>query len=325
MKTSFIVITILLCLFLFSCPPPPLDRDFRQDMRNFVQDISAYTKNIDGDFIIIPQNGHELYTTNSEPDGPPDTTYLWAIDGVGREDLFYGYDEDDEPTPADERNEMIDYLDIAETYDVEALVTDYCSTTGNVDTSYDENSNLGYISFAADSRELDTIPVYPAVPYHQNPDDIYDLYDAQNFLYLLNPGEYTTKPEYLNALRATNYDLLIIDLFYDGTDILSPANVTSLKVKNSGEDRLVIAYMSIGEAEDYRYYWDDDWYDDPPEWIETENPDWPGNYIVRYWYKEWQDIIYGNNDSYVKKIIDAGFNGVYLDIIDAYEYFEEKY
>lgn len=35
----------------------------------------------------------------------------------------------------------------------------------------------------------------------------------------------------------------------------------------------------------------------------------------------WQAIIYGNDNSYLKKIIDAGFDGVYLDIIDAFEYF----
>jgi len=56
--------------------------------------------------------------------------------------------------------------------------------------------------------------------------------------------------------------------------------------------------------------------------LEEENPNWEGNYKVRYWEPEWQDIIYGNDSSYLKKILDAGFDGVYLDIIDAFEYFE---
>jgi len=45
---------------------------------------------------------------------------------------------------------------------------------------------------------------------------------------------------------------------------------------------------------------------------------------VAYWDESWQQIIYGNNSSYLKKILDADFDGVYLDIIDAYEYFEEQ-
>tara|TARA_Y100000782_G_C10186254_1_gene266778 strand:+ start:5809 stop:6066 length:258 start_codon:yes stop_codon:yes gene_type:complete len=59
-----------------------------------------------------------------------------------------------------------------------------------------------------------------------------------------------------------------------------------------------------------------------PSFLAEENPDWEGNYNVKYWNTDWQNIIYGNNDAYVKKIIDTGFDGVYLDIIDAFEYFE---
>jgi cysteinyl-tRNA synthetase len=81
--------------------------------------------------------------------------------------------------------------------------------------------------------------------------------------------------------------------------------------------------MSIGEAEDYRYYWKPEWKRNPPAWLGKVNPDWPGCYKVHYWDKNWQDIIFGNNSSYLKRILDAGFDGAYLDIIDAFEYFEE--
>ena len=53
------------------------------------------------------------------------------------------------------------------------------------------------------------------------------------------------------------------------------------------------------------------------------NPNWAGNFKVQYWNPTWQSIIYGNETSYVKKIINAGFDGVYLDIIDAFQYFED--
>jgi cysteinyl-tRNA synthetase len=87
---------------------------------------------------------------------------------------------------------------------------------------------------------------------------------------------------------------------------------------------LVFAYCSIGEAEKYRYYWRSEWDSNPPDWLEQENPNWPGNFLVKYWDEEWQNIIYGNEDSYVRKILDAGFSGIYMDIIDAFEYFENK-
>ncbi len=53
---------------------------------------------------------------------------------------------------------------------------------------------------------------------------------------------------------------------------------------------------------------------------EPENPNWPGNYKVRYWDPEWQAIIF----EYEDKILNAGFDGVYLNIIDAFEYWEDN-
>ena len=112
-----------------------------------------------------------------------------------------------------------------------------------------------------------------------------------------------------------------MDYFFNDEEFTA-LDIITLKTKNNSGTRLVISYMSIGEAENYRYYWKDDWKNNPPNWLEHENPNWEGNYKVRYWHKEWQSIIYGNDNSYLKKIIDAGFDGVYLDIIDAFEYFE---
>ena len=75
--------------------------------------------------------------------------------------------------------------------------------------------------------------------------------------------------------------------------------------------------MSIGEAEDYRFYWREEWDDSGPSWLDVENADWPGNYKVRFWDSGWQSIML----QYADRILAAGFDGVYLDIIDAYEVF----
>ena len=49
------------------------------------------------------------------------------------------------------------------------------------------------------------------------------------------------------------------------------------------------------------------------------NSEWEGNYKVRYWDPEWQAIIL----EYVKKIAQAGFDGLYMDVVDAWEYWKE--
>ena len=298
-------------------------RDYRQNMRDFVQNISTYAKEFNSDFIIIPQNGLELLTKNGSPNGSLSEMYLDSIDGIGREDLLYGYDSDDVPTPIPERNYMTSFLDIVENNGVEVLVTDYCSTQSRVNDSYIQNNAKGYISYAADHRELDNIPTYPNNPFNENSNNITTLSEANNFLYLINPSSFSTKTQFLDAIRNTNYDIVLIDAFFmDKTFTFE--DISILKIKANGRSRLIICYMSIGEAEDYRYYWKSNWETNPPTWIEEENPDWEGNYKVRYWDSSWQNIIYGNDESYLKKIIDVGFDGVYLDIIDGYEYFEKQ-
>ncbi len=294
---------------------------FKQEMRNFVQNLSYYAKGFDADFIIIPQNGQELVTDNGDTDGNPVTSYLNSIDGAGREDLFFGYDDDDAATPKVEADYMLVFLDVCEDNDVEVLVTDYCFSHQKMDESYAKNNAKGFISFAAPERELNVIPDYPPEPYNVNANDINSLADAKNFLYLLNPENYDSRQDFISALSETNYDVIIMDCFFDEQEYTSE-EVSTLKTKENGGSRLVISYMSIGEAEDYRYYWQSGWKSNPPNWLAGENPDWGGNYKVRYWVKEWQNIIYGNESSYIYKIIMAGFDGVYLDIIDAFEYFE---
>lgn len=315
----------LLCLLIpfVSCSNDDYpDLDFRQEMRDFVTGISGYAKDTIPGFVIIPQNGIELVSNNGEETGTLNAGYLSAIDGHGQEDLFYGYYNDDQATPAVDYTYLQAFLDRSKTGGNTILVTDYCSTPSKMADSYTRNHTAGYVSFAASSRELDNIPDYPTTIHEVNSSVITDLSQVKNFLYLINPQNYSSKTDFINAVTSTNYDLLIMDLFFDETTEFTEAEITQLKNKANGGKRLVVSYMSIGEAEDYRYYWQPGWDSGSPSFIDDENPDWAGNFKVRYWEKGWQDIIFGNKDSYLKKILNAGFNGVYLDIIEAFEYFE---
>ena len=124
-----------------------------------------------------------------------------------------------------------------------------------------------------------------------------------------------------DLVAASPYDLMVIDYSRDGSaeQAFSRADVMAMQRKPDGTQRLVLAYLSIGEAEDYRSYWQRGWASSPPAWLGVENPDWPGNYAVRYWDQHWQSLILGGPDSYLDGIIAAGFDGVYLDRIDAFD------
>ncbi|MBL8567007.1 MAG: endo alpha-1,4 polygalactosaminidase [Hyphomicrobiaceae bacterium] len=121
------------------------------------------------------------------------------------------------------------------------------------------------------------------------------------------------------ALARTDFDLLVVDAGSgDGTWGLSQEEVKRLKAKPDGTRRLVVAYMNIGEAEDYRYYWKKAWAKKPPQWMGSENCRWKGDHRVRHWEREWHEILYGSPKSYLGRLIDAGYDGVYLDRVDIY-------
>ena len=141
---------------------------------------------------------------------------------------------------------------------------------------------------------------------------------------------------------ADGVDLLVVDYSRDGSEqrVLRPGEVDALRTRADGSRRIVLAYMSIGEAENYRFYWRRSWSPGHPSWIGPENPAWRGNFQVRYWERGWRDIImqpqvtlFGRiseawqpaNRAYLDRILEAGFDGVYLDRIDAFDHWSSEH
>ena len=120
----------------------------------------------------------------------------------------------------------------------------------------------------------------------------------------------------LDSIATSDLDLIVIDPVVEG-ERLGPAGVSSLRTKPDGGRRLVLAYLSVGEAESYRAYWQPGWRDAPPAWLGPENPRWPGSFAVRYWLPEWRGLLLGEGGMF-DAILSAGFDGVFLDRVDAY-------
>jgi cysteinyl-tRNA synthetase, unknown class len=123
-----------------------------------------------------------------------------------------------------------------------------------------------------------------------------------------------------DLISASGFDLAVVDYSADGSDehAFSKVDVAKMKMRDGKSDRILLSYLSIGEAEDYRYYWKPSWTDSRPEWVMPENEEWGGNYPVDFWHPDWQRTIYGEAGAFLDKIIAAGFDGVYLDRIDVY-------
>ena len=156
------------------------------------------------------------------------------------------------------------------------------------------------------------------------------IYSAQSspasFAYVLQANSLAkSKAEAITNFVACGRDWIVLDENFSNGEPWTAADLSAIRDGKSG--RKVIAYLSIGEAGDYRAYWNTNWdanrdgKPDPgaPDFLLTENPRWKGDYRVKYWHADWQRIILADAD----KIMAAGFDGVYLDIVDGFETFEQ--
>ncbi|MBU0641434.1 MAG: endo alpha-1,4 polygalactosaminidase [Planctomycetes bacterium] len=135
----------------------------------------------------------------------------------------------------------------------------------------------------------------------------------------------------IDALVNSAYDLLVLEPTntdrdnptFDAKSMVSRLHASSASV--AGKTKLVVAYIDIGEAEDWRYYWQNDWVAPTesqlgtPDFMVRPDPDgWAGNYPVAFWDTRWKDILINNTNSMLQKALDDGFDGIYMDWVEAY-------
>ncbi|MBI3272322.1 MAG: endo alpha-1,4 polygalactosaminidase [Planctomycetes bacterium] len=135
----------------------------------------------------------------------------------------------------------------------------------------------------------------------------------------------------LKLLASSAVDLVVLDHSRDGSEDAAYSSQEIALVRGSGASaKVALCYLSIGEAEDYRAYWKRDWRPETdtaagsPPFLGPVNPDWPGNYKVRYWLPEWKAVLRGGPSACLDRILAQGFDGVYLDIIDAYDFWRDR-
>ncbi|WFB37280.1 endo alpha-1,4 polygalactosaminidase [Kiritimatiellota bacterium B12222] len=144
-----------------------------------------------------------------------------------------------------------------------------------------------------------------------------------SFAYILQADAFAkSKADAIQQIKHCQRDWIILDPQYDQQTPWLPQDLSS--IRNNQARRKIIAYISIGEAEEYRAYWKQEWGANgkvntgAPSWLGKENPEWEGNYRVKYWDPEWQSLILHS----ISDAMEQGFDGVYLDIVDSFESYE---
>jgi len=107
------------------------------------------------------------------------------------------------------------------------------------------------------------------------------------FLYLLQPETVSTE-----EIAAQPFTWVVLEPGRTGgaDGEFTSTEIETIRTDGPCGDKIILAYLSIGEAEDYRDYWDPAWVDDQgmpredvaPAWLGPPNPNFDGNYKVRY-------------------------------------------
>jgi cysteinyl-tRNA synthetase len=142
------------------------------------------------------------------------------------------------------------------------------------------------------------------------------LDDVEHWVYMIDVN---LDADVVDEIVESEHDLVVLDFIpseEQNTDY--PMGEVVDRLHQADRPKLVLAYIDIGQAEDYRVYWEEDWQIGNPDWIVANDPDgWEGNFPVAYWRQEWQ-AIWLAEDGLISQIVAAGFDGVYLDWIEAY-------
>jgi cysteinyl-tRNA synthetase len=146
------------------------------------------------------------------------------------------------------------------------------------------------------------------------------LQDVRSWMYQFQGLESKNAVE---ALAGSPYDLLVVEpmgTYRAAKDFDMKGMVSHLHAGKRG--RLVLAYLDMGQADSNRAYWQKSW--KPPARGEKGDPDfllkpdpdgWKETYVVRPSDPRWQDLVLAD----VARVMSAGFDGLYLDWVEAYE------
>lgn len=301
-------------------------QDLREDMRGYVQAMATYAHSQKRGFLVIARDALELVIKRDVQDEKkisPAKTFMRSVDAIMQDGVFYGDTVVDQPASKETQPFVLDRLAMVESYGLPVVTMDYARTPRNIDTAYAEAERKKFIPFVAHrpDDQLTEIPPYPSRPFRENPNNILTIRDVKNYLYISDPAAFGRQDEFALRIHDTNYDLIVVDPF-SGRDAISKTAVETLKYKKLGARRLVFARIDIATAYSYRYYWRPEWKEGSPSFIAAPFPNDPDRYFVEYWRPEWQQIIFGNENSYLYGIISQGYDGVIVDGLRSFRFFE---
>lgn len=320
--------------------PPEKIINYRQKMRDNVIMLSNFAKSKNRDFQILVHEGEELldkylweyhlegynaarragvnasdptflaklraFTPDHRPAvGSPGSYYIQSIDGIVLNNLLC---RDRALSPA------------AKNSGLKIISIDKCDNPLKYDAALDASAGREILLYGFFNPDFafNNAKTQPLV--NENARNIFKLADAGNILFLIEENNYADKDDFINDIRNSNFDVIVIRPLFHNKIPFTPEEINSLKYKKNGTRRLIIAMMNVSEADDTEYYWKKEWKLGVPSWLKRASFVNPHAAITEYWHEDWKKII----AKYFQGIVDSGFDGAFLTGTQNYRYFEKQ-
>ena len=198
------------------------------------------------------------------------------------------------------------------------LSIENCPSQAMADNAWKWGVRDHVATFAAvNDAALDQLP--KGHPLHENAQPVDNASKIQSWLPMASGIHYGGKDEWVSALMLTSYDAIMIDVAWRATELITKADVAKLKYKNLGAPRMILAEMPMGRAYDWRWYWNKDWVAGNPAFLFAVDQRCPGVFVTDPLSPQWKEIL----GKYLAGIVDLGFDGIIMDDLDTYLWFED--
>lgn len=152
-------------------------------------------------------------------------------------------------------------------------------------------------SEVASSSLIESLPFKPKQETYSR----LDLTRVKNFGILLSKVT-------IDKVKKSSYQMLIINEADQNSKMFMADDIKKMK-----EGKILLADISIGIAEKYRWYWKRQWNNIKPEFLGDKIND-SLVYVKQWWHPEWREI----TERMIDRAIEAGYDGIVLSGVDVY-------
>ncbi len=205
-------------------------------------------------------------------------------------------------------------------HNLKLISIDHCKTEAAFDEAAMNATGLNYLLYAFIKPDTAFKKIKKQPIINENAKNIFKVADAENISLLIDDSLYKEKERFLQDIRDSNYDIVVIDPFFHHEKPYSKEDVESLKFKKNGAKRLIFAKINVSEADQDDYYWQDDWEIEKTPWLARASFTDKNAVITQYWNNTWRHL----NGLYFKGIVESGYDGAFLTGIENHTYFEKQ-